>query len=110
MQGDALGDGIDGVAMAEALGDTVGTCGDVRLLHHGHHASPRGGTRPGPQRLIQFAPAGAPLDFFEAVDHIERVQQGGRYRDGTVPPVRRFLRLSTMITWSAKSTRLGVRW
>ena len=25
-------------------------------------------------------------------------------------PLRRFLRLSTMITWSAKSTRLGVRW
>jgi len=24
------------------------------------------------------------LDFFEAVDHIERIQQGGRYRDGTV--------------------------
>src|SRR5262245_16952637 len=47
MQGDALGDGIDGVAMAEALGNAVGACGDFSLLHHGHHASPRGGTRPG---------------------------------------------------------------
>src|SRR5215510_15101416 len=79
MQGDALGDGIDSVAMAEALGDTVGACGDVRLLHHGHHASPRGGTGPGPQGLIQVAPAGAPLDCFEAVHHIERIEQCGRH-------------------------------
>ena len=79
MQGDALGDGIDGIAMAEAFGDTVGTCGDVRLLHHGHHASPRGGTGPGPQRLIQVAPAGASLNFFEAVHHVECVQQDGRH-------------------------------
>src|SRR5262252_533686 len=68
MEGDALVYSINGIAMAEALGDTVGTCGDVRVLHHGHHASPRGGTRPGPQRLIQFAPVSTPLNFFEAVD------------------------------------------
>src|SRR5215471_143637 len=79
MQGDALVDGIDGIAMAEALGDTVGAFRDVRLLHHGHHASPRGGTGPGPQGLIQCAPAGAPLDFFEAVHHVERVQQDRRH-------------------------------
>src|SRR5262249_26302599 len=65
MQGDALGDGIDGVAMAEALGDTVGAFRDFSLLHHGHYASPRGGTGPGPQRLIKFALSGAPLDFFD---------------------------------------------
>jgi hypothetical protein len=73
MEGDALGDGIDGVTMAEALGDTVGAFGDISFLHHGHHAAPRGGTRPRPQRLIQCAPAGAPLDFLEAVHHVERI-------------------------------------
>src|SRR5215510_8425555 len=90
MQGDALGDGIDGIAMAEALGDTVGACGDVRLLHHGHHASPRGGTGPGPQGLIQCAPAGAPLNFFEAVHHVECVQQDRWHRHGAVHPFAAF--------------------
>src|SRR5215510_9855769 len=90
MQGDALGDGIDGVAMAEPLGDTVGTCGDVRLLHHGHHASPRGGTRPGPQGLIQGAHAGAPLDCFEPVHHVECVQQDGGHGHRSVYPFTAF--------------------
>jgi hypothetical protein len=77
-------------ALLAALGDTVGACGDVRLLHHGHHASPRGGTRPRPQRLIQCAPAGAPLDLFEAVHHVQCVQQDGRHGYRSVHPFAAF--------------------
>jgi hypothetical protein len=53
-------------------------------------------------------PPTAALDFFEAVDHVERVQQGGRYRDGAVHPFAAFFEAFTMTTWSAKSTRLEV--
>ena len=35
-------------------------------------------------RLIEFLPPASALDFFEAVHHVERVQQGGRYRYGAV--------------------------
>jgi hypothetical protein len=66
--------------MAQALGNAVGTLGDVRLLHDGHDTSPGGGAGPGPQRLLEFAPPVPSLDFFEAVYHVEGVQQGGGYR------------------------------
>jgi hypothetical protein len=44
---------MDGVAMAQSLGNTMGACGDVRLCHDGHDTPPRRGARPGPQRLIE---------------------------------------------------------
>jgi len=66
--------------MAQALGNAVGTLGDVCLLHDGHDTSPGGGAGPGPQRLLEFAPPVPSLDFFEAVYHVEGVQQGGGYQ------------------------------
>jgi hypothetical protein len=64
---------MDGIAMAQTLGDTVGASDNVRLLHHGHHPPPSGGTGPGPQRLIEFTLLVSSLDFCEAVHHIKRV-------------------------------------
>jgi len=110
IQRDAFVERIDGVAVAQALGDTMRAGGDVCLLHHGDHTPPGCGARPGPQRLIEFAFTPSSLDFFEAVHHVERVQQGGGTGMARYTPLRRFLRLSTMITWSAKPTRLGVTW
>src|SRR5918911_2499100 len=75
---------MDGIAVAQALGDTMWPGSDVRLFHHGDHTPPRRGARPGPQRLIEFVSPTSALDFFEAVHHVERVQQGGGYRDGAV--------------------------
>lgn len=84
MQGDPLVERMDGIAVAQALGDTMWPGSDVRLCHHGDDTPPRRGTRPGPQRLIECGPPTAALDFFQTVDHVERIQQGERYRDGAV--------------------------
>ena len=84
IQGDTFVERMDGIAVAQALGDTVGACGDVRLLHDGHHTPPSGGARPRPQRQLEFAPPPASLDFCEAVHQVECIQQGGRHWYGAV--------------------------
>jgi hypothetical protein len=76
--------GVNGIAVAQAFGDTVVACSDVRLLHDGDHASPSGGARPRPQGLIEFALPATPLDVFEAVHQVERVQQCRGYWHGSI--------------------------
>jgi hypothetical protein len=89
-EGNAFVQGVDGIAVAQALGDSMGAGGDVRLLHHRDPTPPCCGTRPGPSRLITFVSPTSTLDFCEAVDHVERVQSGGRDRDSAVHALSAF--------------------
>ena len=90
MEGDALVDGMNGIAVAQAFRDSVGAFSDACLLHDSHHAPPGGSAGPDPQGLIEFAASAPALDFAEAVHHVERVQQDGRYRYGTVDTLAAF--------------------
>ena len=90
MEGNALVDGMNGVAMAQTLRDPVRPFRDAGLFHDGDHAPPGGGARPGPQELIELAAPAPPLDLGEAMNHVKRIEQHGRHGHGAVDALAAF--------------------
>ena len=62
IQGDPFVERMDGIAVAQALGDTMRTCDDVRLFHHGDYTPPR-------TVIIEFPDMDAAKGWYESDDY-----------------------------------------
>ena len=79
----ARGDGVDAVAVAQALRAAVRPVRDPRRVQDRLDAPPGGVARPGPQEAVGM-PFPTPLRLPDAVHEVELVQEAGRRRHGPV--------------------------